>query len=75
MGLVDDQQLQGQEQMPFAKLSVNEAEDRIVRYLSQRRGTLWSRAFDLSNSGSRKEASEFLLTAMQDLNVVVKPNP
>lgn len=71
MGQVDDQQLPGQEQMPFAKLSVSEAEDRIVLYLSQRRGTLWSRAFDLSQAESRKEASEFLLQVMQDLKVVM----
>lgn len=64
----------GQEQMPFAKLSVSEAEDRIVLYLSQRRGTLWSRAFDLSQAESRKEASEFLLDVLQKLDIVVKPN-
>lgn len=70
MGTVDESQMPGQEQMPFAKLSPAEARERIQRYLSSRKSTLWGGAFDLSNAESRDEAEEFFLTALQDMDIV-----
>lgn len=70
MGLVDDSQLEGQEAMPFARLSGVEARQRIQLYLNSRKSTLIGRAFDLSNAASREEAEEFFLTALQDMNIV-----
>lgn len=73
MGLIDDSQLEGQEQMPFARLSGVEARQRIRLYLNSRKGTLWSRAFDLGNSESREEAEDLLFFALMDMDIVERP--
>lgn len=72
MGQVDDQQLPGQEQMPFAKLGRSEARTRIQTYLNNKRSGLWGRAFDLRQAHSREEAEGFLLALLDDMDLVQK---
>lgn len=73
MGSVDEAQLEGQEQIPFARLSGVEARQRIQIYLNSRKGTLWGQGFDLSNNESREKAEDLLFHALQDMDIVERP--
>lgn len=73
MGLVDDSQMEGQEAMPFARLSGVEARQRIQLYLNSRKGTLWGQGFDLSQSESREKAEDLLFSALQEMDIVERP--
>lgn len=71
MGQVDDQQMPGQEQMPFAKLSRKEARERIDRYLSQR--SIIVIEYDLTQPDSKSNAGDRLQKLLVDLGVVETP--
>lgn len=73
MGLVDDSQMEGQVQMPFAKLSRREARDKVSAYLNNQRTTLWSRSYDLSQWSSRQACEEHLMDVLTDLKLVEDP--
>lgn len=67
MGQVDDQQMPGQEQMAFAKLSRKEARERIDRYLSLK--SVWM-GLDLTLPEQKDVAVRVLFDALEKMGVV-----
>jgi len=70
VGQVDDQQMPGQEQMAFAKLSRKEARERIDRYLSQR--SEWM-GMDMTLPDERSEAFDRILKLLDGLGLMETP--
>lgn len=49
------------------------AERKIKAYFDSKNITLWSRAFDIQQEGSRIQAEEFLLKVLTDLGFIDGP--